>query len=137
MFSFASPLIRVRRNNGKPELNEILNVQQLDYTREYQCIKEALSNTQKSIEIKFVPGRLEDFCLALTDNPVGLHFSGHGIKSSEKNIGDDWHSFPKDDKELKHCLLFEKADGDTHYVTPRMLSLCKSLKFVFMATCHS
>jgi hypothetical protein len=56
-----------------------------------------LSNTQKSIQVKFVPGRLEDFCLALTDNPVGLHFSGHGIKSGKENIGDDFYSFPQED----------------------------------------
>ena len=84
-----------------------------------------------------MPGRLEEFCLALTDNPVGLHFSGHGIKSGQPNIGDDFYRFPNDDRTLSHCLLFEKDDGDSQYVTPRMLSLCKSLKFVFMATCHS
>ena len=79
-------------------MSEIVNVELLDYTREYQGIKEALSNTQKSIQVKFVPGRLEDFCLALTDNPVGLHFSGHGIPSNEKNIGDDFYSFTQDDR---------------------------------------
>jgi len=36
-----------------------------------------------------------------------------------------------------YCLVFEKQDGEANYISPQMLSICKSLKFVFFATCHS
>jgi hypothetical protein len=53
--------------------------------------------------VKRVQGTLERFQHILTDNPVGLHFSGHGIKNSLNTLGNDYYL----NLNQGNCLVFE------------------------------
>jgi hypothetical protein len=62
----------------------------------------------------------------LMHEPIGLHFSGHGIKGKAKG----------------NYLLFEKENGESHLVSAQDLKAvvrqtCPRLAFVFVAACHS
>lgn len=58
---------------------------------------EALKKTERELVVKKVPGTLERFQQALSDQPDGFHFGGHGAKD-------------------KH-LLFETIEGEAHFVS--------------------
>lgn len=85
----------------------------LDYHKEFQCAVGGLKKTNNAIMVKRVHGTLERFQHILTDNPVGLHFSGHGIENSLQTLGQDYYlNFNQG-----NCLVFEQQDGIAHYVS--------------------
>lgn len=58
-----------------------------------------------------------------------IHFSGHGVKVKEENEKSDY-------------LIFEDSDGGSYNLSTKELKellkkMKKSLKFVFVASCHS
>jgi hypothetical protein len=61
-----------------------------------------LSKTKNAIDVKQIHATLERFQLVLTDNPVGLHFSGHGISGHGTK---------------QNSLVFETIDGTAHFVS--------------------
>ena len=61
-----------------------------------------MNKTKNAIEVKQIHGTLERFQHALTDNPVGLHFSGHGISGHGTK---------------QNSLVFETIEGTAHYVS--------------------
>lgn len=91
---FASPLVDVDTKRNKTTEMDLL-----DYTEEFRCTIDGLKNTGSAIEIKKMLGTLTRFQHVLTDNPVGLHFSGHGDDSRDNGF-----------------LVFENNDGSAHKV---------------------
>jgi hypothetical protein len=47
----------------------------------------------------------ENFEKSFLENPIGLHFSGHGYKNNEKTIGNNYWMLTKDGG--SYCLLLE------------------------------
>ena len=69
---------------------------------------------------------------------MGLHFTGHGVENNAATLGSDTFLM----QNQGNCLVFEKEDGSAHFVTQKKLKdlfemHVASLKFVFIATCHS
>jgi hypothetical protein len=95
VLTFASPLVR-KNDNGF-----LVEMELLDYAKEFHCTIGGLKKAGNAVMVKQMHGTLERFRHVLTDNPVGLHFSGHGLKGN--------------------CLVFETNDGLAHYVTEEQL----------------
>lgn len=51
----------------------------------------------------------ENFIMCLVENPIGLHFSGHGIENQRKRC------------EEGNFLVFEDNQGCAHFVSERQL----------------
>lgn len=74
----------------------------------------------------------------LTQNPIALHFSGHGFQNTKEFLGRDYLLR----KNEGNYLLFETEDGEGELVSERKLSEFISqsntnLEFVFVASCNS
>jgi hypothetical protein len=70
--------------------------------------------------------------------PLGIHFSGHGIRNNEESVG-DYHFQHATEGDF---LLFETIEGDSQLVSrdelKRLILATKTnLDFVFLANCHS
>ena len=86
--------------------------------------------------VKRVHGTFERFQHVMSDHPVGMHFTGHGIINSFAAIGQDNLIL----QNQGNCLVFETNDGLAHYITQEKLKevvSSTSLQFVFIASCHS
>jgi hypothetical protein len=96
-----------------------------------------MQRTKNAIQVKQIHATLEKFTRVLTDNPVGLHFSGHGIVNSMSTVGQDHAYMYKEG----NCLVFETAAGSAHYISEAklktLLTATCHLRFVFIASCHS
>jgi hypothetical protein len=56
---------------------------------------------------------MDNFTLALTENPVGIHFSGHGVRNTADQVGmQNLHL-----KKQGDCLVFETEDSAAHFLT--------------------
>jgi len=74
----------------------------------------------------------------LKRQPIGIHFSGHGILNTYETVG-DYHELTKDQGDF---LLFETDEGDSQLVSRTQLKKLidttgAKLDFVFVASCHS
>jgi len=81
---------------------------------------------------------LDNLRLCLTENPMALHFSGHGIENSTADFGREAVLM----RDEGHFLVFEDEVGCARYVSEKCLSQLleasgTKLEFVFVASCHS
>ncbi len=113
VMSSASPLV-------KKQFSKSEELDLLDHQKEFSNVIDALRKTEREVIVKKVPGTLERFQQALSDQPDGFHFGGHGTKDK--------------------FLLFETSEGEAHFVSQEELKKFikqSSLKFAFIASCHS
>lgn len=82
-FLFSSPLIR--RINNKTE-----NIMQLDYLTEINDIIRVCSRMKYEMKFRTDVATVSNMRSMITDGPVALHFSGHGIQNLHENIGNDY-----------------------------------------------
>jgi len=81
-----------------------------------------LKSTKKNIKIRKIEATLDNFTKILSNNTIGLHFSGHGAKQSEKY-------FNKGIKDKGDILIFEQEDGTPLYLPEKRLQeILKSSK---------
>jgi hypothetical protein len=74
----------------------------------------------------------------LTENPIALHFSGHGIQNNKENFGKN-SAFIKGEGNF---LIFEDHEGCAKYLSEKSLhemleASGTKLEFVFVASCYS
>lgn len=102
----------------------------LDFTKEFEGAVKGIQQTKNAIKIAYIQATVEKlFQFCIDENPVGMHFSGHGV-SNEKTM------------QGANCLVMETEDGCAHYLTEEQITqfikdLNTPLKFVFLASCHS
>ena len=60
---------------------------------------------------------IENLNLILTQNPLAIHFSGHGIENNKENFGRQYKKQQQDG----NYLLFETEDGEGELVSEKML----------------
>lgn len=87
----------------------------LDYNKEFQGAIKGLNQTGNAIQVKRVHATLHKFTLCLTENPVGLHFSGHGIENSVKTVGKQNYFLHNQG----NCLVFETENGVAHFISEK------------------
>ena len=74
----------------------------------------------------------------MTDRPIALHFSGHGIKSTPENIGANFFL----NKDKGNILLLENEQGMSDYLfeedLKKMIEMSQTVfEVVFVSSCHS
>jgi hypothetical protein len=52
-------------------------------------VLDSLKDTANLIRYRKIPATLDNMRLTLTENPIALHFSGHGVENNTKNFGND------------------------------------------------
>jgi len=50
-------------------------------------VKDGLRRSGSEIQVKTSCATQENFSLCLANDPVGLHFSGHGVKNVSDEVG--------------------------------------------------
>ncbi|CDW83802.1 nb-arc domain protein [Stylonychia lemnae] len=136
-FLFSSPLIIKYKDDSSGELKQ-QTIQQIDHNREFNGVIESLKSTGNQIRYRKIPATLDNLRVSLTENPIALHFSGHGIENNKENFG-------KDSKALKdegNFLIFEDNEGCAQFMSEKKLfELLEhsgtKLEFVFVASCYS
>ena len=125
-FLFSSPL--VRESGYKLE-----NVMQLDYNSEIKDVLKLLSSV--SLKYRTNVATVSNFRSTLTDSPMVLHFSGHGIENTRENLGSSY-AFNSDKGNI---LLLEDEKGMSKYLFEEelkyMLKLSKNVfEVVFVSS---
>jgi len=131
-FMFSAPLVTPYRDvNGKLRMKKH---EALNYSDEIKFI-DNLQETKKKVLYRKCAATVENLSKIFDENPMALHFSGHGVKNTEENFG-------RSRLDEGDFLVFEDSHGVAHFVSCTELgriiatSRC-SLEFVFVASCHS
>ncbi|CAI2383628.1 unnamed protein product [Moneuplotes crassus] len=130
-FLFASPLLRKAKNGYE-------QVMLLDYMSEIRDIESNLQNVNYEIKYNKSVATLKNFNSIISERPVVLHFSGHGIINSIQNMGSEY-SFVKN---KGNVILLEDEYGMSKYLFEEELrNMVEIIDFkfevVFIASCHS
>ena len=102
----------------------------LDFTKEFAGAVNGIQETKNTIKICYVHATVDKlFQSCIDQNPMGVHFSGHGVSNEVTMNG-------------ASCLVLETDDGCAHYLSEDQLTkfikdLNNPLKFVFLSSCHS
>ena len=125
-FLFSSPLVR---ESGY----RLENVMQLDYNSEIKDVLKLLSFV--SLKYRTNVATVSNFRSTLTDSPMVLHFSGHGIENTRENLGSSY-AFNSDKGNI---LLLEDEKGMSKYLFEEelkyMLKLSKNVfEVVFVSS---
>jgi len=114
-YLFSSPLVYARSPGGAPEVVKQLNVEE-----EKKSMVSIFDEAFRQLRVRFEMARTESLNVLIRHRCKALHFSGHGVSN---------------------CLAFETDDGEFYPVPASILkdivSGSDSLKFVFVAACHS
>ena len=129
-FLFASPLVKKFDDPAQEEALQ-RHPDQLNFKRELAEIKESLLQTNRRVRYKAMVATKDNLTNCLTENPLALHFSGHGVQKS-----------PRFAKGLENYLIFEDGLGKTEYYSEKELRdlLTKTgteLECVFVSSCYS
>ena len=79
----------------------------IDHAKELQGVLESLKETGNQIRFRRIPATLDNLRMSLTENPIALHFSGHGIENCKENFGKESILL----KDEGNFLIFEDNEG--------------------------
>lgn len=150
-FLFASPLML--QISDKQSDDMMVPLPPISFAEEFEQILNQLEEKKVSINYQFSVATKKNLLNILRQNPVGLHFSGHGFQNNEKLYNGDKMVYKKN-KDKGDVLIFEKENGASDFFfladLKSMLESIKTqvqaikndknftmLKFVYVASCHS
>lgn len=61
----------------------------IDHAKEFSCVLDCLKETGNQIRYRKLQATADNLRVSLIENPIALHFSGHGIENNKKNFGKD------------------------------------------------
>lgn len=130
-FMFSSPLIR--RFNNKVE-----NIMQLDYLTEINDVVKVCNKIKYEMKFKTAVATVSNLRSVITDGPIALHFSGHGLQNTPENLGSDYAL----SKGKGNILLLEDEHGMSDYFFEEdlkyMIEMSQTeFEVVFVSSCHS
>lgn len=130
-FLFSSPLVR---NTD----SRIENIMQLDYLTEINDILGVCSDIKHELKYSMKVATISNFRSTLTDHPIALHFSGHGIQNTPESLGNEYYL----NKDKGNILLLEDEQGMSDYLFEEdlkyMINLSKTVfEVVFVSSCYS
>jgi hypothetical protein len=117
-FLFASPLIIKYKETDDSSNLKSRQVASLDHEKELQGLVQSIKHTGNQIRYRDMVATLENLRLVLTENPMALHFSGHGIENSAANFGREAILL----KDEGHFLVFEDEVGCARYISEKCLT---------------
>ena len=110
-FFFASPLVL---SGGTTNESTFKLMPAIDYNKEFTKIVNALSQAKVQLTLTKRQCRTDSLQEILTQKPLALHFSGHGLLNRVEDIGQDLCDEYKDQGDL---LLLETEEGDSQLVS--------------------
>ena len=108
VFMFATPLV-IRNHNDQLKLSfkEKFRPQPLlQFKKEFKEIKDCLKETHQHIKVRSLQGTIENFTKILGQQPLALHFTGHGTESKDPVSG-----------KITNTLMLEHTYGEAENVT--------------------
>jgi len=123
-FLFSSPLILVSNDGTACPLDS------LECEKEYDKIISYMKATDKKIKCHKFVATLENLALCLNENPLVIHFTGHGIVEKNSN------------GTASYSLLFEDNEGtafgvDKNNISQILKGYKKPPELAFISACHS
>ncbi len=103
-FLFSSPLIIKYKDVNELKSQTIIAI---DHEKEFAGVKESFNSTGNLIRYRRIPATLDNLRVSLTENPIALHFSGHGIENNQQNFGKDSIIF----RDEGNFLVIEDNEG--------------------------
>jgi hypothetical protein len=130
-FLFSSPLVRKANENFE-------KIMQLDYNTEIKDIVKVCNRMKYEMKYKTDVATVGNLRSTITDCPIALHFSGHGIENTLESIGND-HFFSRDKGNI---LLLENETGMADYFFEQDLKNLiemsqTTFEVVFVSSCYS
>lgn len=110
----------------------------LDFLTESGTIKDALTESQQTINYQGKVATKENFELMIRKKPKVLHISCHGLRNEKHTMGLNYDSI----KEEGHFLLFENSYGAGELVSAKQLRIYMEssdhrIDVVYVAACDS
>lgn len=130
-FLFSSPLIR--KCQARVE-----NIMQLDYLSEINDIVNVCEGIAYEFKIKTDVATVSNLRSTITDCPIALHFSGHGIENTVASLGSAYYLH----QDKGNILLLEDEQGMSDYFFEKdlkhLIEMSKStFEVVFVSSCYS
>jgi len=122
-FLFASPLM-LKTSDYK--YYDVLPP--ISFSEEFEQIKQFIEEKKICFNYRYSVATTKNLQTALRENPLGLHFSGHGFKNTETLYQGDKKSFNKY-KNKGDVLIFENEIGASEFFfTTDLQKMCAEVK---------
>ena len=115
----------------------------IGFKEEFEQILLALEPKQIDFKYRYMVANDSNLRECLNDNPIGLHFAGHGFENNEKLFRGDKKGW-LNNRGKGDVLLFEKEDGSSSFYSESDLKFLLEntyrshrIEFVVVASCHS
>jgi hypothetical protein len=136
-FLFASPLVMETSDGSVYDA-----ITPISFREEFDEIISTVGSQNIKFKYRYQVANEISVKEALNDNPLGLHFSGHGFQNKKSLFRNDAKSLARA-RGKGDILLFEKDTGASEFFFEENLKQalevtdCKRLDFVVVASCHS
>ncbi len=129
-FLFAGPLVTAYKDEGQVKIKPMAS---LEYDKEIEQIVRNAGEACQGIKYKKCVATLDSFQQCMNEQPLALHFTGHGIRNN---------AFGTERLNEGDFLVFEDERGKAQYVSCQelkgILRACpRQPEFVFVSSCHS
>ena len=86
----------------------------ISFSEEFQQIKEFIEEKEIQFNYRYTVATSKNLLRALRENPIGLHFSGHGFQNNENLYHDDKKGWIRN-KDKGDVLIFENENGTSEF----------------------
>ena len=108
-FLFASPLML---KTSDKKYYDVLPP--ICFSEEFAQIKKCFESKKVALNYRYSVATHKNLLTALRENPVGLHFSGHGFQNNQKLFQNDTKAWMKY-KNKGDVLIFENENGSSDF----------------------
>ena len=108
-FLFASPLMLKTSDNKYYDV-----LPPISFAEEFEQIKQSIEQKKIEFNYRYSVATSKNLQAALRDNPIGLHFSGHGFQNTESLYQGDQKGWLKY-KGKGDVLIFENENGASEF----------------------
>ena len=86
----------------------------ISFSEEFQQIKEFIEEKEIQFNYRYTVATSKNLLRALRENPIGLHFSGHGFQNNENLYHDDKKGWIRN-KDKRDVLIIENENGTSEF----------------------
>ena len=104
-------LCEVKDEHGNIVKKELPRIQ---YQKEYQNIIKGISGVEQNLRIRMVCATSNSIRRILSENPIALHFAGHGAKNCPENFPLEYYPNLKNKGDF--LILEQDEDGSPSYL---------------------
>ncbi|CDW72615.1 UNKNOWN [Stylonychia lemnae] len=138
-YLFASPLVQPLSSNKYHD-----QIPPIGFKKEFEGLLEEIDQMKIEFIYHYQQATKNNLISTLSQNPIGLHFSGHGFQNNLASHQQDSYVFGENKSKGKSFLAFEDKNGAQHNIYDEDLKQIlkekdnlKSLKFIVVNSCHS